>query len=583
MTYQEKDQLEILSASGLLFSAIGLKSIEPVPKEEGMDMPASRSLIALALLGVIVFCLCCGEEEEAPVDKTPPTVVASFPQSGEANVSRTGPYWVEFSEAMDTVSVRDALSITPVFPFNSFWRVDTIFVAPNSIVQSATIYTLKIETSAKDLSGNALVEAFEIVFTTTSEPDQTRPTVVETHPQDGATGVHSGEPIIITFSEPMKIDTIRDAVSAQPSVELDIRVEANIVTIDHSGFPPDSLITVVIDTSATDLAGNHLASEYSFRFRTAQDLIRPNLKSANPANGATGVSTNLSEITFIFSEPMDPYSFMDFPIEDLDARLTHILSDRPDFKPLFTTVILRIGEPLLPGCTYWLTLRDVTDAAGNPIDPSPTDYYFTTEGSLTYFPLSYPNWWEYSSPQGEWRRTFKIENYNKSTGTFDYTSYDESGSRKNVQELRLSDKMIYIRSVTDYDGNGDIEMSLNLDNPLPYIPTDPRMLAGDTLELQASGEANISGTTFDFDLSGTLVIDTDTTFITVDRLDGSFKDCAALHLHITLFVYADHDTLKQEVDNVAYLAPGVGIVKRIEIDSSEGTADTTLIINWGKQ
>ncbi|MGQ9603403.1 MAG: Ig-like domain-containing protein [bacterium] len=546
-------------------------------------MPASRKLIALALLGVIVFCLCCREEEEAPIDKTPPTVVASFPQSGETNVSRTGPYWVAFSEAMDTVSVRDALSITPVFPFNSFWRVDTIFVAPNSIVEAATTCTLAIDTSAKDLFGNALSEAFEIVFTTTSEPDQTRPTVVKTQPSDDATGVHSGEPIIITFSEPMKIDTIRDAVSVEPSVELDIRVEANIVTIDHPGFPPDSLITVVIDTTATDLAANHLESEYSFSFRTAQDLISPHLKSANPANGATGVSTNLSEITFIFSEPMDPYSFMDFPIEDLDARLRHLLLDRPDFKPPFTTVILRVGEPLLPGCTYWLTLRDVTDAAGNIIDPNPTDYHFTTKGSLTYFPLTYPNWWEYSSPQDEWTETFKIENYNKSTGTFDYNRYDESGSRKNAQKLRLSGNMIYIRGVTDYDENGDIEMSLNFDNPLPYIPTDPRMLAGDRLDLQASGEANISGTTFNFDLTGTLAIDPDTTFITVDRLDGSFKDCAALHLQVTLFVYADGDTLTLEVDNVVYLAPGVGIVKRIEIDSSEGRADTTLITNWGKQ
>ncbi len=545
-------------------------------------MPMTRRLALFGTLAILVISFGCGEEETGG-DKTPPTVVASFPQSGATGVSRSGPYWVTFSEPMDKESVEDAISIQPQFWFTSFWRGETVFIAPYTLLSPQTTYTLRIGTAAKDLAGNALGGVFEVTFTTTSEADLTRPTVVSTQPPDGATGVPCDAPIIIIFSEPMNINTTRDAISIEPSVRLDIKVEAYTVTITHGALPPDSLITVTVDTTATDLAGNHLASRHSFSFRTVKDLVRPRLASASPANGATGVSTNLSQIVLTFSEPMDPHSFDNFPIEDLDARLLHLLSEEPEFEPPYTTAILKIGKPLLPGCTYWVIFRNVTDFAGNLIDPSPTHYRFTTKGTLTYFPLTYPNWWEYTSIGYGDKEICKIENYNKSSGRFNYAFYDQDGKRTSLQELRLSDNTIYIHGFKNYDEDGDIEMSVTFDNPIAYIPTNPHLRLGESRDFECLGTAVIHGESYRLRISGNMQIDPETTLVAVERLNGSFRQCAVLNLNARLVIYAAVDSLEHRVQNIAYLAPGVGIVKRIEFDFEEGRADTVLISNWGAQ
>ncbi len=546
-------------------------------------MSANSKSLLIGVLVIIALALGCSDDNGgAPVDKTPPTVLASFPQSGATEVTRSGPYWIAFSEAMDEESVEGALSAEPSFDFTTFWSGDTIFVAPDILLLPATTYTISVGTSANDLAGNTLEEIYEITFTTTSEVDTTRPTIVMTQPEDGASGIPSGMPIVITFSEPMTRYTIEGAISIEPSVQLEITVEASIVTIGHEGFPPDSLIKVTIDTTAADLAGNHLASEYPFSFRTAPDLIRPYLASASPAKGATGVSTNLSKIVLTFSEPMDPYSFDDFPIEDLDARLMHLFLEEPEFEPPYSTITLPIGEPLLSGCTYWVILRNVTDAAGNLIDPSPTHYYFTTRGSLTYFPVTYPNWWEYSEPWGGAIETFRIENYSPSTGDLDYARYDEGGIRRHVESLQLSGSTIYIRGVTDYTQDGTWDFAMTFDDPLPYIPADPHLRLGDTWQVQTTGTANTQTGSYDLTVSGTGQIEPDTTQIAVERLGGSFRNCAVVHLYTTLLAYSGTDTLGvMDSHIITYLAPGVGIVKRIQIDLSEGDSDTTVISDWG--
>ncbi|HUV37828.1 MAG TPA: Ig-like domain-containing protein, partial [Patescibacteria group bacterium] len=64
-----------------------------------------------ALLAVILFALFavtgCSEDENGvgPSDTTPPTVAGHYPVDGATNVSRSGPYWIAFSEPMNEALV----------------------------------------------------------------------------------------------------------------------------------------------------------------------------------------------------------------------------------------------------------------------------------------------------------------------------------------------------------------------------------------------------------------------------------------------------------------------------------------------
>src|SRR5258706_12760448 len=70
---------------------------------------------------------------------------------------------------------------------------------------------------------------------------------------------------------------------------------------------PTTSYSVRITVGATDLAGNHMASDFSWSFQTGivVDLIPPTVVSVSPADGETNVDVT-REISATFSEPMDP-------------------------------------------------------------------------------------------------------------------------------------------------------------------------------------------------------------------------------------------------------------------------------------
>jgi len=542
-----------------------------------------------ALIGLFLFSFGCSKEneetpEEPAKDTTPPTILSTFPAQGATNVTRSGPYWFLFSEAMNEESVENAITIGGTgFGYFTSWSGDTLFITPTGILPAGTEQTITIGTGAEDLAGNNLESEFALTFTTTSEEDNTPPTITGTVPADGATGVPGAKDIEITFSEPMMTWETQNAVTISPEPDdIDFEWENTTLVIQHSSFGSNVSVTVTISTQAEDLAGNNLASAYSFSFTTLEDNTRPYLVSTNPPNNATNVSQNLSTITMTFSEPMDETSFDNIGPTELDARLINLVQEEPEFDPTNTTLTINLAQRLLPGCTYWVKFLNITDQAGNVIDPNPTSYSFTTAGTMTYYPFIEPNKWYYY--QGEDVGTKEIENYNPSNGYFEEVERDESGIIHHKEKLRYSaaNNVLYHLGVADYDDNGDFEFSMDWDSPLEYLRLPVESHLGESWSISSSGTvATAEGDSYTLTLTGTVQIDPYRTDIISEAIGATFKDCITVHLFVHIYIYDGATQIEEmNIHNISYLAPCVGSVETIDIDLIEASSDTTYIYNW---
>ena len=220
----------------------------------------------------------------AIVDLTPPTVTSVSPLSGATGVSLTADVIANFSEAINAATVtgttfqlRDAGNnlVTAVVSASG----NQITLNPSTSLTTSTIYTATITGGAsgvKDLAGNALVGNYSWSFTTAV--DNTPPTVTSVSPLAGAAGVSIGTTVIANFSESINASTVtgstyqlRDA--GNNLIAATVGTSGGQITLTPSSpLGAGATYTATITGGASgvkDLAGNALASNYSWSFTTA--------------------------------------------------------------------------------------------------------------------------------------------------------------------------------------------------------------------------------------------------------------------------------------------------------------------------
>jgi hypothetical protein len=529
-------------------------------------------MLFLAVPLFIAGCSSSSSNGDGSQDQTPPTVTGQFPASGAVDVPRSGPFWIAFSEPMNQNLFPGSLSFAPgpVY-YNTSWDGDTLVITPASLLAAGTLYQIAISGACQDTHGNTMGSDYPISFTTTSAADNTPPEVVMSDPASGATGVLGTKTIEITFSEPMNIGNAESAIELSPEPDAGwVEWEGLTMKIRHSAFPSNHLITVTINTGATDLAGNHLADAYVFSFRTLIDNTRPTLVSASPANNATGVSTSLSNIVLTFSEPMDQSSF-NISTDFVDARINQIVRDEPTFNGDNSSLTVPISRRLLPGCTYWVKFLNVTDAAGNPIDPNPTSYQFTVAGTKTYYPVAADDVWNFVTPSDDEATRF-IDNYNASSGTFDEVVVDGEGHIRDKTHLRKTPTQIQHLGRDEYH-DGVYEFSMMWDQPLPYIKLPVDSYIGQSWDFSASSTIDESTS---LSLSGHVDIEPTTVDLVSEALRGTFKGCCVHHLYVDLTMYVDGNPVDEaHVHQILWLAPGVGPVQMANVGE-----DTLRVFDW---
>ncbi len=307
-------------------------------------------------------------------DTTAPTLISTDPADGAAAVSLNKAVAVTFSEPMNATTVNS--STFTVSPPSGVAVAATIGYAgnvavlqPTSALAPSTIYSGKVTTGAKDLAGNAISGTVIWTFKTGVAGDATAPVVQLTDPASAATGVTTNKAISVTFSEPMNATTLNTGsfmltAAGGPAVPASISYAGNIAILQPASVLASSTVyTGTVTTGAKDLAGNALASNYTWTFTTgsAGDVTPPTVVSTNPTDGWTNAFLNQS-VSATFSEPMQAatLNILNFTVNGVIGTVTY---DAATMIAKFTPAAL-----LSPNTTYTATItQGVKDSSGNAL------------------------------------------------------------------------------------------------------------------------------------------------------------------------------------------------------------------------
>ncbi len=260
---------------------------------------ATLSIFALSTILLIPFgCGGGGDGDGTPADTTAPTVVSVSPSSDGTDIATNTSISVTFSEDMDPSTVNEGtitvssssgtLSASDDGPSSrnvtgtvSYANMIATFT-PAADLAFATTFTVTVTTGVTDLAGNALAAAYVFMFSTGLEPDTTPPTVTGTTPDDGDEDLDLDTVVSATFSEPvdpstLTSDNIEVRVRGYDLTELFydtmgafvLDTAGTTISFEPSdGLPRNAEYEVVLGTGITDMAGNPLASEFSWSFST---------------------------------------------------------------------------------------------------------------------------------------------------------------------------------------------------------------------------------------------------------------------------------------------------------------------------
>jgi hypothetical protein len=213
------------------------------------------------------------------IDSTAPIVTLVDPLDGATGVPLNQTIVATFSKDMDPLTITTATftltqgdaSVAGDVVYVVVGRTATFTPAVDLLPN--TLYTATITIVAADLAGNPLAANEVWSFTTGAGPDITPPTVTLTSPLDGATGVcPGGLTIDATFSElmnPLTITTANFTVSGAPGTLIYFPETRKVVFTPDAPLALDTLYTATITTGVKDLAGNAMAADKVWTFRTS--------------------------------------------------------------------------------------------------------------------------------------------------------------------------------------------------------------------------------------------------------------------------------------------------------------------------
>ena len=336
-------------------------------------------------------------------DKTPPYVVSVSPSDGSTGFDIVKDITVKFSEPVDeTTLTSDSFylesngvqyggSYTAIGNGTNIW----LFV-PNSAMQYNTTYTLHITEGVTDLKGNPLSPEWTSTFTTISG-NTVPPSIIETVPSSGSSGVYVTDKIMVFFSGPMDEASVENGftlsstnISGVQNVDGSFVWDnqySTVTFVPFTSLKEGTNYNILVQKSAEDLSGNTLTGTNSFSFTTVLSAP-PDTTYIGPRNNATSVPVTTS-VVVDFTEPINTST-----INSSTFSLTYAggtVSGKFEFMNDNSRVIFRPAANLNFGTQYLITLsigiEDVSDPSLNMSASITTT--FTTSSTITTPDISY--------------------------------------------------------------------------------------------------------------------------------------------------------------------------------------------------
>ncbi|HUW69888.1 MAG TPA: hypothetical protein VMX33_06610 [bacterium] len=239
-----------------------------------------------------------------------PITVGVWPESGasiEVPLSAQPFLRLEFSCAMDTLSVEKSLVIQPTCESATVWNMErtiaTLFATAGLVPCAGYRWTLGTAATAVDgaplgtaMSGTFRTDAvssapvIERVYSACRSGD----TWTELAPSIDA--LDTGQSIAMQFSRDMDAASVRSSIQLEPSqsgiVDI-ISPRLAILTPEH-GWPPELAMALVVSADVMDLTGLRMGHEYRVSFMPATPYL--GIVGVETANGERATEFSDSEI-----------------------------------------------------------------------------------------------------------------------------------------------------------------------------------------------------------------------------------------------------------------------------------------------
>ncbi|MGD9897974.1 MAG: Ig-like domain-containing protein [Calditrichaceae bacterium] len=138
-------------------------------------MLKKNSLLLFLPLLIFLFygCATRGNPSGGPLDRTPPYITVTYPDSNATLVSGLKEISIEFSERMSEGTLANSLFISPPLQYDMNWSGSRkLKLILKDTLKSAQTYVVSIGTDAKDERGNKMRLSAQFAFSTGAKIDQ---------------------------------------------------------------------------------------------------------------------------------------------------------------------------------------------------------------------------------------------------------------------------------------------------------------------------------------------------------------------------------------------------------------------------
>ena len=275
----------------------------------------------------------------------------------------------------------------------------TVTIVPNPAITPNSFHFYYWR-GATDLNGNTMVNNQQS-FNTGAGSDVSSPSVVQSNPINGATGAPTNVVPEVIFNEAVRATSLTsftlNGVAVNAVLNNSVYTNDTVAKVIPSTLLAPGTVYTVAATGVQDVAGNTLASPFTFTFTTGANfnINTPNFVNATVTNNAPATvplpqNTNVPNVlktnptfTFTWDQGIDYASLLSGAIWLTDTSNTHInipvtfLYVAPDQK----TVSIQLNGSLTGNTQYRIWTRFQTSPVGlaGAADNNQRLFPFTTE------------------------------------------------------------------------------------------------------------------------------------------------------------------------------------------------------------